>query len=107
MRRNKDVSIKGNFRKINPLIWILILTHHEDIGYLKMLLEAEAKDYILKQSAPGDLILLIYGRIIFHIFRHISACQKRADDKNGTDYEMKIVIDNTEFELSRNYSEHS
>ncbi len=42
--------------KINPPVKILILTRHEDIGYLKTLLEAGANGYILKQSAPEELI---------------------------------------------------
>jgi DNA-binding NarL/FixJ family response regulator len=42
--------------QINPQIKILILTRHEDIGYLRTLIEAGASGYILKQSAPADLI---------------------------------------------------
>lgn len=45
--------------KINPQINILILTRHEDIGYLKTLIEAGANGYILKQSAPEELIRAI------------------------------------------------
>ncbi len=42
--------------RTNPEINILILTRHEDSGYLRNLIEAGAKGYILKQSAPEELI---------------------------------------------------
>ncbi len=59
-----DISIPGlngleatkKLCKIDPQINILVLTRHEDIGYLKTLIEAGAKGYILKQSASEELI---------------------------------------------------
>ena len=41
---------------VNPAIKILILTRHTDDGYLQQLIEAGANGYVLKQSAPTELI---------------------------------------------------
>ena len=43
-------------RSIMPKIKILILTRHTDDGYLQQLLTAGANGYVLKQSAPTELI---------------------------------------------------
>ncbi len=43
-------------RSISPHIKILILTRHTDDGYLQQLISAGANGYVLKQSAPGELI---------------------------------------------------
>ncbi|MFN0277545.1 MAG: response regulator [Pyrinomonadaceae bacterium] len=43
-------------RRIDPDIKILTLTRHTDDGYLQQLLTAGASGYVLKQSAPTELI---------------------------------------------------
>lgn len=43
-------------RTVLPDIKILILTRHTDDGYLQQLLGAGANGYVLKQSAPNELI---------------------------------------------------
>jgi two-component system response regulator NreC len=43
-------------RRQNPDIKILTLTRHTDDGYLQQLLGAGANGYVLKQSAPTELI---------------------------------------------------
>lgn len=43
-------------RSLNPDIKILILTRHTDDGYLQQLIGAGANGYVLKQSAPTELI---------------------------------------------------
>ncbi len=43
-------------RMVSPQIKILILTRHTDDGYLQQLLGAGANGYVLKQSAPNELI---------------------------------------------------
>jgi DNA-binding NarL/FixJ family response regulator len=43
-------------RKINPQIKILTLTRHTDDGYLQQLIGAGANGYVLKQSAPAELV---------------------------------------------------
>jgi two-component system response regulator NreC len=43
-------------RELMPEIKILTLTRHTDDGYLKQLIGAGANGYVLKQSAPTDLL---------------------------------------------------
>ncbi len=43
-------------RVVNPGMKILILTRHTDDGYLQQLIGAGANGYVLKQSAPTELI---------------------------------------------------
>lgn len=43
-------------RELLPNIKILTLTRHTDDGYLKQLIGAGANGYVLKQSAPTDLL---------------------------------------------------
>ena len=47
------------FRALSPDIKILILTRHTDDGYLQQLIGAGANGYVLKQSAPTELITAI------------------------------------------------
>ena len=59
-----DISMPGvnglratkKLRKLIPTIKILILTRHSDDGYLQQLITAGANGYVLKQSAPSELI---------------------------------------------------
>ena len=59
-----DISMPGvnglkatkKLRAVSPDIKILILTRHTDDGYLQQLLGAGANGYVLKQSAPTELI---------------------------------------------------
>ncbi len=46
-------------RRQNPDIKILTLTRHTDDGYLRQLIGAGANGYVLKQSAPTELITAI------------------------------------------------
>lgn len=46
-------------RAVYPEIKILTLTRHTDDGYLQQLIGAGANGYVLKQSAPTDLITAI------------------------------------------------
>ncbi|MEO7539897.1 MAG: response regulator transcription factor [Pyrinomonadaceae bacterium] len=46
-------------RSVYPEIKILTLTRHTDDGYLQQLIGAGANGYVLKQSAPTDLITAI------------------------------------------------
>jgi DNA-binding NarL/FixJ family response regulator len=59
-----DVSMPGmnglratkEIRKIRPDLRILTLTRHSDDGYLRQLIGAGSNGYVLKQSAPEQLI---------------------------------------------------
>ena len=43
-------------REVCPGVKVLTLTRHTDKGYLQQLLQAGASGYVLKQSAPAELI---------------------------------------------------
>lgn len=43
-------------RALHPHVKILTLTRHTDDGYLRQLISAGANGYVLKQSAPSELI---------------------------------------------------
>jgi DNA-binding NarL/FixJ family response regulator len=59
-----DISMPGlnglkattKLRRSFPDLKILMLTRHTDDGYLQQLIEAGANGYVLKQSAPTELI---------------------------------------------------
>ncbi len=46
-------------RRLNPDVKILTLTRHTEDGYLQQLIGAGANGYVLKQSAPTELITAI------------------------------------------------
>jgi DNA-binding NarL/FixJ family response regulator len=46
-------------RKLCPKVKILTLTRHTDDGYLQQLIKAGVNGYVLKQSAPSELITAI------------------------------------------------
>lgn len=62
-----DISMPGlnglmatkKLKKLAPDLKILTLTRHTDDGYLQQLLKAGVNGYVLKQSAPTDLISAI------------------------------------------------
>jgi DNA-binding NarL/FixJ family response regulator len=62
-----DVSMPGlngaqvtaRLREVRPDRKVLALTVHEDIGYLRLLLEAGVVGYMLKRAAPAELIQAI------------------------------------------------
>lgn len=59
-----DISMPGlnglkatkRIKQTNPKIKILTLTRHTDDGYLQQLIKAGANGYVLKQSAPAELV---------------------------------------------------
>jgi DNA-binding NarL/FixJ family response regulator len=46
-------------KQLAPQIKILTLTRHTDDGYLQQLIQAGANGYVLKQSAPSELVKAI------------------------------------------------
>lgn len=62
-----DISMPGlnglkatkTLRSRNPNLRILTLTRHTDDGYLRQLIAAGANGYVLKQSAPTELLKAI------------------------------------------------
>ena len=49
----------AKLKRINPDIKILTLTRHTDTAYLNELLRAGVSGYVLKQSAPAELVRAI------------------------------------------------
>jgi DNA-binding NarL/FixJ family response regulator len=49
----------GRLLELCPQTKVLMLTRHTDDGYLQELLRAGASGYVLKQSAPGELVRAI------------------------------------------------
>lgn len=56
MPQMNGLKATKRIRLNNPDLKILILTRHTDDGYLQQLLAAGANGYVLKQSAPNELI---------------------------------------------------
>ncbi len=59
MPRMNGLKATKKLRTVCPNIKILTLTRHTDDGYLQQLITAGANGYVLKQSAPSDLIIAI------------------------------------------------
>ena len=59
MPRMNGLKATQELRKILPDMRILTLTRHTDDGYLRQLVGAGANGYVLKQSAPEQLIIAI------------------------------------------------
>lgn len=56
MPRMNGLKATKELRKLRPDLRILTLTRHTDDGYLRQLIGAGANGYVLKQSAPEQLI---------------------------------------------------
>lgn len=56
MPEMNGLKATASLKKLFPKIKILTLTRHTDDGYLQELLSAGASGYVLKQSAPAELI---------------------------------------------------
>ena len=59
MPRMNGLKATKKLRSIQPDLRILTLTRHTDDGYLRQLIAAGANGYVLKQSAPEQLITAI------------------------------------------------
>lgn len=59
MPKLNGLKATKRLRSMLPNIKILILTRHTDDGYLQQLIGAGANGYVLKQSAPNELIKAI------------------------------------------------
>jgi two-component system response regulator NreC len=59
MPKLNGLTATKRLRRLLPEIKILTLTRHTDDGYLQQLIKAGVNGYVLKQSAPGELISAI------------------------------------------------
>ncbi len=75
----------GNIRRELPDTKVLILTMHDDIGYLKHVLSSGGSGYILKQAASEELLSAIHVVNDGGIFIHPHHAQALARDSSTTD----------------------
>jgi len=61
MPKLNGLKATERLKELCPQIKILTLTRHTDDGYLQQLLEAGASGYVLKQSAPDELVRAIHA----------------------------------------------
>ncbi len=59
MPEMNGLAATRKLRKLCPKVKILTLTRHTDDGYLQQLIKAGVNGYVLKQSAPTELITAI------------------------------------------------
>jgi len=59
MPRMNGLKATGKLLELCPQAKVLMLTRHTDDGYLQELLRAGASGYVLKQSAPSELLRAI------------------------------------------------
>jgi DNA-binding NarL/FixJ family response regulator len=50
----------ASLKRISPGVKVLVLTAHEDLDYLRRLLQAGASGYVLKRAVPEELIQAIH-----------------------------------------------
>lgn len=75
-------------RKICPTAHILILTMHDDEGYLRQALREGASGYVLKKAADSELIAAIRAVMRGEVYVHPSLTRTLLEDllpANGTD----------------------
>lgn len=61
MPKLNGLKATKRLRQCCPDIKILTLTRHTDDGYIQQLIQAGSNGYVLKQSAPAELINAIYA----------------------------------------------
>lgn len=72
MPRMNGLQATKKLRTLQPDLRILVLTRHTDDGYLRQLIAAGANGYVLKQSAPDQLITAI--RTVAHGDAFLDPC---------------------------------
>lgn len=75
----------GNIRRELPDTKVLILTMHDDIGYLKHVLSSGGSGYVLKQAAGEELLSAIHAVNDGGIFIHPHHAQALARDSAVAD----------------------
>ncbi len=91
-------------KRLFPKVKILALTRHTDDGYLQQLLQAGADGYILKQSAPNELINALHAvgagkayldptmtKKVMHGYVRQSTALSNAEKVQLTDRESEII----------------
>jgi DNA-binding NarL/FixJ family response regulator len=66
-----DVTMPGlngidaliQMKKVNPDVKVVFLTMHPEVGYARRALDAGARGYVLKHSAPDELVTAIHSAL--------------------------------------------
>lgn len=69
------LSVLGEIRAIAPAMKILVLTMHEDEGYLRRAMRLGANGYILKKAIDTELIMAIQAILRNEMFVHSAMTQ--------------------------------
>ncbi len=59
MPQLNGIDALGQLKKDNPSVKVVFLTMHQDVAYARRALEAGASGYVLKHSAPAELVTAI------------------------------------------------
>ena len=59
MPQLNGIDALAQLRRTNPEVRVVFLTMHSDVAYARRALEAGALGYVLKHSAPSELILAV------------------------------------------------
>lgn len=73
---------------------VLVLTMHDDVGYLKRVLAAGGSGYVLKQAASAELLLAIRTVHEGGVFIHPHHAQALATDSGTNEGENESLSDN-------------
>lgn len=94
-------------RKVAPTARVLILTMHDDEGYLRQALRSGASGYVLKKAADSELLSAIRAVMRGEVYVHASLTRALLDDlvadggraqpSSGTD--LWIALSEREYEV--------
>ena len=68
MPQLNGIELTARLAKEQPQIKVVILTMHREEAYARRALEAGAAGYVLKVSAPGELVLAIRAALAGNVF---------------------------------------
>ena len=71
------IDAARQLRKAHPRAQIIVLTMHDDLTYANRALEAGASGYVLKHSAPAELVTAIREALAGRIYMTPSIAKKR------------------------------
>ena len=71
-------------KELCPEVKVLILTRYTDDGYLQELLQAGANGYVLKQSAPDELLRAVHAVVRGQIYLDPAVTEKVVRGRGGS-----------------------
>jgi DNA-binding NarL/FixJ family response regulator len=63
MPRLNGIEALSHLKKDNPDIKVVVLTMHQDAAYARRALEAGAAGFVVKHSAPAELVMAIHAAL--------------------------------------------